>query len=317
MRSGAQTLVLLATPLTGPLLRALSTGPKQQAELRREVGLPAQTTLRAQLKRLTANAIVEKRRRDRFPGALQYELTVAGRELLFVAETVERWLERAPGGPLELGGAAAKAAGRALAEGWSTTMLRALAARSLTLTELDSVITTLNYPTLDRRLSAMRLAGLAEACEGTGPGTPYGVTGWACHGIGPLLASMHWERRHAAAETAPVAKLDIEAAFLLAAALLSAPADVSGSCRLAVELRNGQGHTLAGLLVAVNDGRVTSSATRLEGSVDAWASGGLPAWFTALIDGDPAGLELGGDGTLARATVECLHSALFDLAIFN
>lgn len=317
MRSGAQTLVLLATPLTGPLLRALSGGPKQQAELRHEIGLPAQTTLRAQLRRLTANAMVEKQRRNRFPGALQYELTAAGRELLFVIDALERWLALAPGGPLQLGGASAKAAVRALAEAWSTTILRALATKPLTLTELDGVITALNYPSLERRLSAMRLAGLAEACEGTGPGTPYGVTAWTRHGIGPLLASMRWERQHAPAETAPIATLDVETAFLLAAALLSPPADATGSCRLAVELRDGQGPTLSGVLIAISEGRVTSRTTRLEDEADAWASGGLPAWFSALIDRDPEGLELGGDGALARTAVERLHSALFDLAVFD
>lgn len=317
MRSGAQTLVMLATPLSGPLLRALSGGPKQQADLRRELGMPAQTTLRAQLKRLSDEGVVEKRRRDRFPGALQYELTAAGRDLLFVAETLERWLERAPEGPLELGGAAAKAAVRALAEGWSTTMLRALAAGPRSLTELDNVIGSLSYPSLERRLNAMRLAGQIEAAPGNGRGTPYTVTDWLRQGVAPLLAACRWERRHAPAETPPVTKLDVETIFLLAAALVSPPADFGGSCRLAVELHNDKGPALAGTLIAVNEGRVPSRTTQLEGDAAAWVSGGLPAWFTALIDGDPTNLELGGDCALARGTVECLHSALFDLAIFN
>ena len=42
-------------------------------------------------------------------------------------------------------------------------MMRALAARPMSLTELDSGITELSYPALERRLSSMRIAGLVEA----------------------------------------------------------------------------------------------------------------------------------------------------------
>ena len=42
-------------------------------------------------------------------------------------------------------------------------MMRALAARPLSLTELDSLISDLSYPALERRLSSMRIAGLVEA----------------------------------------------------------------------------------------------------------------------------------------------------------
>jgi len=264
--------------LYSSLVRALEAGPKQQTELRRELGLPAQTTLRVQLKRLADGGIVEKRRRNRFPGALEYELTAVGRKLLFVADTLERWLERAPEGPLELGGAAAKAAVRALAESWSTTMLRALAAKPLTLTALDGVIASHNFPFLERGLTAMRLVGLVKACEGDGRGTPCEVTEWGRHGIAPMMAATRWERRHAPVETASFTKLDVETVFLLAAALLSTPADVAGSCRMAVELRNGKRHSLAGLVVAVRDGRVASRTTSLAGYPEAWVSGDLSAW---------------------------------------
>ena len=121
-RSGAQTLVLLAAPLNHRILRALSTGPKQQSDLRGESGNPSQSTLRAQLKRLTEHDVIEKHRREESSSALEYELTASGDELLFVASVMERWLEKAPGGPLSSGEGDAKAAVTALAESWSTTM---------------------------------------------------------------------------------------------------------------------------------------------------------------------------------------------------
>lgn len=314
-RAGARTLTLLAAPPNHSILLALGEGPRQQVDLRRESGHPAQTTLRAQLKKLHAAGVIEKQRRNRFPGVLEYELSEAGHGLLPVIEMLKRWLASAPEGGLELGEPAAKAAVKALTDGWSTAMLRALAARSLTLTELDGVIASLNYPSLERRLSAMRLAGLVEGRKGDGRGTPYRVTTWGREGVAPLVLAARWERRHPPPEATPVAKLDIEAAFLLAAQLLSPPADLSGSCRLAVEVQSGNGPALAGILASVSGGRIASCTTRLEGNPDAWASGGLAAWFAAVLECDLAGLQLGGDGALARGLIHDLHGALFAVPV--
>jgi DNA-binding HxlR family transcriptional regulator len=304
--------MLLAPPLNVVILRALAEGSKPQAELQREAGLPPQTTLRAQLKRLVAVGAVEKRRRDRFPGVLEYELTASGEELLFAAGVLERWLGSAPGGPLLLGDNAAKAAIKALAEGWSTTMLRALAAGALSLTELDRIIASLSYPSLERRLSAMRLAGLVEPRPGNGRGTPYAVTEWARGGVAPLATAARWEQRHMAAAAAPIARLDVEAAFLLTAPLLTLPADLSGACRMAAEMPNGKARRLAGVTIAVERGSVVSCATDLSTGADAWALGVPTAWLSAVVEQDAERLELGGDRRLARLLVESLHGALFD-----
>jgi DNA-binding HxlR family transcriptional regulator len=310
-RSGAQTLVLLALPLNTLILRALAEGPRRQAELRRMAGFPAQTTLRAQLKRLEQIGAIAKYRRDRFPGALEYELMEAGRELLEVAAALERWLERSPEGPLEPGGSAAKAAIKALVEGWSSCMLRALAAKPFTLTELDGMIASRNYPSLERRLAAMRLAGQVEVREGDGRGTPYGVSAWARLAVAPIVAAARWERRHLTDSTPPILPVDAEAAFLLSMPLLRLPAEVSGSVRMAVDIPDGKNHQLAGVLVRLDEGRIASCTTRLEGHPDAWASGAPPAWLAAVIDGDVDSLELGGDCGLARTMLEAANGTLF------
>jgi len=275
MRSGAQTLDLLATPLTAAILRTLGAGARQQAELRREIGLPAQTTLRAQLKRLVSLDILEKRRRDRFPGALEYELTDAGRELLSVVDVLEGWLEQAPEGRLELGGRAAKTVVKALTEGWSTTMVRALAAGPLSLTKLDSVIGSLSYPSLERRLTAMRLAGQVEAARGDGRGTPYAIMVWLRRGIAPLLSACRWEHRHQMHFAVPLAALDIEAMFLLSLPLLTLPPAATGTCRIAAEVRGGR--KLAGVMVKMSRGTIVSYQTKLEGMPKAWALGSVGA----------------------------------------
>lgn len=310
-RSGAQTLVLLSTPLNTQILRALAEGPKQQAQLRQETGSPAQTTLRAQLKRLEQIGTLEKQRRNRFPGVLEYDLGAAGRDLLFVADSLEDWLGRAPDGPLPLGGNGAKAAVKALAEGWSTTMLRALAGGPLSLTELDRVIAALSYPSLERRLAAMRLAGHVEASSGNGRGTPYAVTEWARRGVGPLATAARWERRHTPKSTARIGRIDIEAAFLLSIPLLSLPTDLSGSCRMAVELPGGREQRLAGVVVGVRRGQIESCTSRLQGTADAWASGSVAAWLDAVIDADANRIEPGGNSNLAGALLDSLHQELF------
>jgi len=310
-RSGAQTLLLLAAPLNVAILRALAEGPKQQVDLRHETDTPAQTTLRAQLKRLEEVEALEKHRRNRFPGVLEYDLSAAGRDLLFVADTLERWLGRAPDAPLPLGGNAAKAAIKALAEGWSTTMLRALAANPLSLTELDRVIASLSYPSLERRLAALRLAGQVEARPGDGRGTPYAVTAWAREGVGPLAAAARWERCHMPCGTPPIGRIDAEAVFLLAAPLLRLSKDVSGSCRMAVELPGKNGRRLAGVVITVQKGQVESYTSRLQGTPGAWALGSAAAWLEAMVYADTDSIEPGGDGRLARALIECLHRTLF------
>jgi DNA-binding HxlR family transcriptional regulator len=314
-RSGAQTLVLLAAPLNSLILAALADGPRQLGELQRETGSPAQTTLRAQLKRLVEIGTIEKHRRNRFPGALEYELTRAGRDLLIVVSAVQAWLERSPGGPLTLGEGPAKAAIKALAESWSTTMVRVLAAGPLSLTELDGVIVPLSYPALERRLAAMRLAGLIEACRGNGRGTPYGVSTWLRHGVAPLAAAARWERRHRSHASSPIARLDAEAAFLLAVPLLRLQPDLSGTCRAAIEIPNGDESRLAGVTIAVERGRIASCTTRLAVDADAWALGPASAWLEAVIERDDDRLELGGDGRLAAALLDGLHTALFGGAV--
>jgi len=310
-RSGAQTLVLLSTSLNVAILRTLGDGPKQQVELRRATDSPAQTTLRAQLKRLEEVGAVEKRRRNRFPGVLEYELTGAGQDLLFVAGTVECWLGRAPGEPLPLAGNAGRAAVKAFAEAWSTTMLRPLAAGPRSLTDLDRVIGALSYPSLERRLAALRLTGHVEAREGNGRGTPYALTAWARAGVAPLAAAARWERRHKPRDSAPLGRKDVETAFLLSVPLLSLASNVSGSCRMAVEMPNGGDRHLAGVVVMVENGRVASCTSRLQGAPDAWALGSVAAWLEAVIEGDTDRIEPGGDSRLARSLLDALHRELF------
>ncbi len=309
-RAGAQALSVLATPLNLLILRALSDRPMRLAELRKATGLPAQTTLRGHLGSLCEAGILSKRPTEQMPYAVENGLTPMGEDLLDVADHLEAWLQGAPDGPIALESAAAKGAIKALIDGWGSTIMRSLAARPQSLTELDSMISGLSYPALERRLSSMRIAGLVEAQASRGAGTPYAVTPWARRGIVPLGAAGRCEKLHMRGRAAPLSQSDIEAAFLLATPLIGLPAAASGSCQLAVEQ---SASIVAGVRVEVEHGAVVSCVSELEPAPGTYAVGSIATWFNAVRRGCADELRLGGGRQLAEDLVLGLHAALKDL----
>lgn len=310
-RAGARALSLLATAPNPVVLEALAEGQSSLIELQARGGAPG-STLRVRLKGLGDAGAIVARRGNRFRcAATEYELTGSGRDLLAVAATLGRWLAESPNSGRAFGGNFAKTAIGALVEGWSATLLRALAAKPLSVAELDSLIAGLNYPSLERRIAAMRNAGLVEACRSTGRETPYAVTPWLRRGVAPILAAMRWEREHLKEEGTPATGLDVEAALLLAMPLLRLDPELRGGCRLSVELPANGARPVAGVLAVVEGSGVRSCTSKLHGDAEAWASGTLSALLRALTEGDDASLELGGDGGLARALIGSLHRTLF------
>jgi len=186
------------------------------AELTEELRGPTQASVRARLEGLVALRVVAKKGSG-MPYAVRAELTDVGRDLLRLIDAVDDWLSRAPGGSLTLGGTAAERAVRALAGGWDSTILHVIAAGPRSLTGLDGEIEGLTYPALERRLIALRTAGLVEPAP-SGPGRPYRIAGWGREAAGPLLAAVDFERAHMAESTAPPKPIDAETASLLARA---------------------------------------------------------------------------------------------------
>jgi DNA-binding HxlR family transcriptional regulator len=310
-RAGAQALSVLAVPLNVHVLKALEEGPRPLIDLRRAVGSPPQTTMRAHLRSLTEAGIVERKRHAGFPGSVEYELAQPGAQLIEVAWVLHHWLKSSPEGPIQLGSVAAKSATKALVEGWSAAIVRALAAKPLALTELSRLISGLSYPSLERRLGAMRMAGLIERCQGSRRVTPYAVTDWLRLAIGPLAAAARWERKNLPEQTVPIRRIDIEAAFLLALPLVVLPADLTGVCRLAVDVSSGAEQRQAGVLVTIDDGRVVSCVTRLDADADASVLGSAATWLSALIEGEVDQLELTGNLEMAEAISEGIRKTLF------
>jgi DNA-binding HxlR family transcriptional regulator len=306
-RAGAVALSLLSAPLNIHLLEALQDGALALIDLRRAVGSPPQSTMRVYSRALVDLGALERQRQAAFPGTVEYASTESGKALLEIGALHASWLGEAPGGPISLGSTASKSATKALVEGWSTNIIRALAAKPLSLTDLNRLIPRISYPSLERRLGALRLADLVEPYAGDGRGTPYRATPWLRRAIVPLAAGAWWERRYLA-DPPMIGRLDVEAAFLLAIPLIELPAGLSGKCRLAVEIQGGSSPVFAGVLICVEDGKVISCSSRLEGEAEAWASGSAGSWMRRM-SGQEADLEIGGDSELVREIVDAIRKS--------
>jgi DNA-binding HxlR family transcriptional regulator len=301
-------LALLASPLNVEILQTLEQGPTGAVDLRRAVGSPPQSTMRLYSQGLTKQGVIERRRQGTFPPIVEYVLTDAGRALLKVRDCLQVWLGLAPDGGISLGTSAAKHATRALVEGWSTNIVRALAARPYSLTELSKANIQTSYPALERRLSAMRLVNQVEPHPGEGRGTPYKATEWLRRAVMPMVAAAGWERRYLPNSTPRIGRMDVEAAFLLATPLMTLSRDTTCTCRLAVELQGGADPTLVGVVIGIESGKLASCSVRLVGKrVDAWVAGSAMAWLRHL-DGEPmSSVEFGGDRQLAESIAEALR----------
>ncbi len=300
-------LTLFSTALHGTILRAVAGGPIGFADLSAQAGGATPKALRGSIGNLIGLGALERRRLDSGYDLLDNELTPLGRELLFVAEALDAWLSASPGGVLLLESAAAKEAIRALVSGWGSTMLRALAARPLSPSELDDLIASFSRSALERRLFAMRSAGQVAAVSPDDSGTAYAVTEWLREGAAPLLAAIRCERLHLAVETAPVTRIDVETLLLLTVPLVGSLGGVSGAGQVAVDIAD-QGS--AGVRVSVENGTVISCVSTLEASPLGWA--GSPAgWLDAMIEGPSQSRDGDDPDALSRMVLERLHCSLF------
>jgi DNA-binding HxlR family transcriptional regulator len=260
-------------------------------------------------RRLDDLGLLERRRRREFPATAEYSITPAGESLLEVADLLREWLSEAPDGPIPFGSVSGKSRTKALIGGWSSSIMRAVAARPLSLTELSMVIPRGNYPSLARKLSAMRSAKLVEPQPGgDGRGTPYGATAWLRRAVIPLAAAIAWETKFIPNQTAALGPRDVEAAFLLAIPLISLGPEISGTCRLAVELRGGANLSYAGVFVRIDEGRVVSCSSNLEGDAQASASGSSVAWMRQMNGGPRGQLDVSGNRSLAETVIAAVRA---------
>jgi DNA-binding transcriptional ArsR family regulator len=235
-----------------------------------------------------------------------------GEQALFVGFTLERWLRNCPDGPLQLGPNAGDAIA-SLVCCWSATVTHALARQPLTLAELDRALDLLDYETVEEHVAAMERTGQVEAQPGDGE-TRYAVTDWLREGIAPLGAAARLERHYQEEGTAPPDILDVEAAFQLTLPLLKLPTELSGSCRLGVQIPGGP-PLLAGATAQVEGGRVVSSSSLLDDNPATWVTGSPVDWLDSLVDPSSTRLKAAGNLNLVHGLLYGLHEKLFGVPV--
>jgi len=317
VRAGSRVLSVFENPLNTRILRAHAEGPQRLSELQEKVGWSAQTTVRVALANLCEIGALTKQAVAESPYAVATVLTPAGEEMLSVADEIEAWLALSPDGPIDPEAEHAKGAVKALAGGWSSTLMRVLASRPFTLTELDNLIPDLSYPSLERRISWMRATGQIEPVEREGRGTPYVVTDWLRHAIAPLAVAGRCERRHMGDEGGPITDVEIEASFMLVTPIAPLPPYANGTCMLASQTDpiepDEKNPGLAGVTIEVRKGQVVSCVPEVGKEPTTWAISSPETWLDVVIDGRVQDLRIGGARPqLAADLVHGLHLALFD-----
>jgi DNA-binding HxlR family transcriptional regulator len=310
VRSGSTILALLATPVTGGILRQLSEGPLRLAEMSQRSAAPPQTTLRSHLKGLEGMDLIVKRGRERSPGMAEHALTEEGEDLLLVIASLEAWLALMPEGPLRFDELAGQAAIKSLLGSWSSMVLNGVAAGPISLSGLADGLKTVNYPSVERRLAAMRTAGQVETQPAETQGIPYVVTEWMRRSVAPLAAAIRWEQLHLPSAARSMSRIEIETAFLLAMPLVRVRARLAGSCQMDVEM-DRPGSKAAGARAVVVKGEVVSSGVARLDPSDARVTGSQPAWAETMTSSSARLLEFGGRQPLAKALVGNLRLVLF------
>lgn len=241
--------------------------------------------------------------------------TPAGREVPFVGAVLQQWLNLHPGGPLELGEEASPYLWPLLG-GWSCGVVHAFAPGPRTAAEACEAIQVLELELVETRMDLMDDAGLLEAqpCE-EDEEEPFAVTDWLRLSIAPLAVAARMELRHPPGDTAPIAALDVEAAFHLTLPLVRLPDELSGSCSLAVELDEGISNSPAGVTARLEKGRVVSCESDIDPDADAWATASAAAWLDTVIEADAKGVRSGGDSNLTGQLLQELHRVLFSVPV--
>jgi DNA-binding HxlR family transcriptional regulator len=237
-----------------------------------------------------------------------------GREALFVASVVERWLENAPHGPVPFDGPEAEGTVAALAESWSATVVHMLAREPMTVPELDAAIEGLGRGAVERQLEEMMCTGQVEALAESGEPI-YALTDWARAGIAPLIASARLERRNPMEGMTPIDALDVDAGFRLSLPLLTLPVELSGMCRLGLNLDETERSAMTGVTARIEEGRVVSCHDGLDIKANAWAAATAADWLDTVVEPDAKRVRTGGDRWLSGAILDSLHKTLFGVPV--
>jgi DNA-binding HxlR family transcriptional regulator len=314
LQAGGRALLLLADPVSVSILRQLASGPLESTELLDRVDLVSRSTYFERMRDLEELSLLRRQRRGDVPPVAECGLAAPGQSLLPVARHLDAWLAGAPQGPLALGDAYATLRVKALAVAWGSTLLRWLAERPRSLTELEQLVHIFGYRKLERVLRDLVKAGLVERVPAKGRVYPYRLTEWARRAAGLLVAAMRWERQAIPGRSAVVRSIEAEGVMLLGLPLVKLDTKTSAVCALLVDADLPGGDSLGGAVVRLVDGRPISwgapselppGAAELE--ADCWIRGSTSAWLGIRSEAPNPTLRRGGDVDLAEMLIAALR----------
>jgi len=215
-RAGGRVLRLLSDALNVSILRCLLRGPLSVSELSGSLSATSRTTRFGRLRELEDLGVIVRERRPGSPPVAYCSLSSAGRELLPVVRRFARWLELSPDGPSSPDDATGALAIKALAIGWDTTVLRWLAERPCSLTELDALSPReVSYHEVRKAREGLSSAGLIAPVPSTDRRQPYTPTEWARRSAGCIAAAVRWEKEHLGAPAPASWAMEVETLSLL------------------------------------------------------------------------------------------------------
>jgi len=247
-------------------------------------------------------------------GGRLFKASPEGREALFTAFMVEHWLQTSPQGPLDFEGDDAAAAVAALVDGWSASIVHMLARGPMSLAQLDRAIVDVGRRELKRLLAALLRTGQVETLAGDGE-TLYAATDWMRRGIAPVISAARLERRSPSEGMTPIDALDVEAGFRCALAVIELPKQLTGVCRLRLNLEHGGRTHFTGVTADVDRGQIVSCDLDIGRRADAWALGSVEDWLDTVIEPDVDRVHTGNDRWLTEALLSELHDTLFGVRV--
>jgi DNA-binding HxlR family transcriptional regulator len=277
------------------ILRALAGRPHSASELLEAVGNPPRSTAQKRFRELAEFGAMHRSRQREFPRQVIYELMGNGDRMLDLAVSLECWLAGAPGGRAVLGTQKARRMVDVLSAGWSSSIIATLATHPHSLTELDRLVDSVPYPSLERRLVALREIGLVRVASTAARGTPYEATDWLRRAAAPLLVAASF--KGAPVDNVGLRASEVRAALLLAMPLLRLPSRSEGTLVIAIladPADAAQPREADGATLEIRAGRVVECLPEVDDSAPTWALGTAEFWSDAALNGEIAPLRIGG-----------------------